>query len=179
MSTVNSRCNESKHSDWKMIKQVTGCWKMYKQVIGCWKTSMWSKAARRNQNKSAKQVIKNIAYRSDPVTWLICFFRREIRTWWHFKWPNCVDVAAGVCLICLFVMTTLLHLTHFGVKAAHQYSWWPHLVIWDWTTLLTSVNSRHTLWELRHLQRCLPGQLGMSNDVHVIVDVRWVALILS
>ena len=69
-----------------------------------------------------------------------------------FKWPNCVSVAASVCLICLFVMTTLLYLTHFGVKAVHQYSWWPHLLIWDWTTLLTSVNSRHTLWQPRPLQ---------------------------
>ena len=96
-----------------------------------------------------------------------------------FKSPNCVDVAADVCLICLFVKTTLLYLTHFGVKAAYQYSWWPHLVIWDWTTLLTSVNSRHTLWQPRPLQRCLPGQLRTSNDVHAMVDVRWVAPIMK
>ena len=82
-----------------------------------------------------------------------------------FKWPNCVNVAADVCLICLFVMTTLLYLTLFGVKAAHQYSWWWHLVIWDWTTLLTSINFRRTQRQPRHLQRCLPGQLGTSKDV--------------
>ena len=57
--------------------------------------------------------------------------------------------------------------TFCGQGSPSIYSWWLHLVIWDWTTLLTSANFHHTLWQPRHLQWChrLPGLLGTSNDV--------------
>ena len=73
----------------------------------------------------------------------LMLFPEAHTTWERLNDRKFTDAAANVCF-CLFDMTSLLYLTHFGVKAGHQYSWWPHLVIWDWTTLLTSVNFRHT-----------------------------------
>ena len=63
----------------------------------------------------------------------LLLFRAVYTMWEKLNDGKFTDAAANICFFCLFVMTIVLYLTHFGVKVVHQYSWWLHLVIWLWT----------------------------------------------
>ena len=63
-----------------------------------------------------------IVYRSDPVTWLICFFRQEIRMWGHLNGHIVPSLLLMfVWFVCL-LWQSWSYLPRFGGMAGHHWS---------------------------------------------------------
>ena len=95
---------------------------------------------------------------------LYCYFRLFIPRGKDWMIRKITNVNTKVCLFCLLLWQS-------------WYSWWQHLVIWDWTKLLTSINFHHHSTALLKKIRltCLSWcQLGGFYRVFCVLGYQYV-----